>query len=337
MMLSSEPEVVMRRRDLFVLAGGVATWPRAGHAQHPGKVPRIAFLTTTSPPGSAAVQAFVRRLADLGYVEGRNIAIEWRWGLGSTQRFPEFAAEVVGLNVDVILAANSGAALAAQNATKTIPIVIATMEDPVQQGFAASIARPGGNITGLSLQTPDLQGKRLELFKEALPNLARVAVLIDAAGRPRAREIEMKSAETAARALNIGLGPVAEVQRPEEIAGAFATITKEAATDGVLVISGTMIFANRAELGKQALKIPLMCHLRDEAEAGCLMSYGASLTELFRRAAELVDKILKGAMPAELPIEEPKTFEFVVNLKTAKALGLTISPSILARADEVIE
>jgi putative tryptophan/tyrosine transport system substrate-binding protein len=155
-------------------------------AQHSERVRRIAVLTTASPPGSAALQVFVRRLADLGYVEGRNIVIEWRWGRGSTQRFSEFAAEVVGLNVDVILAANSAAAFAAKNATKTTPIVIATMEDPVRQGFAASVARPGGNITGLSLQTPDLQGKRLQLFKEALPTLARVAVLIDAAGRPQA-------------------------------------------------------------------------------------------------------------------------------------------------------
>ena len=250
---------------------------------------------------------------------------------------PEYAAEVVGLEVDVILAANSPAGLAAKNATTTIPIVIATMEDPVQQRFATSLAHPGGNITGLSLQSPDLQGKRLQLFKEALPTLAQVAVLIDAAGRPHARETDMKSAETTAHALNMELEPVVEVQRLEEIAGAFAMLAKEAAVDGVLVMGGTMVFANRAELARQALKIPLMCGLREEAEAGCLMSYGPKLTVLFRRAAVLVDKILKGVAPAELPVEQPTTFEFVVNLKTAKALGLTIAPHVLAIADEVIE
>jgi putative ABC transport system substrate-binding protein len=214
------------------------------------------------------------------------------------------------------------------------------MEDPVQQGFAASLANPGSNITGLSLQSPDLQGKRLQLFKEALPNLARVAVLIDVAGRPQARKIlQMNSLETAARALSIGLGPVVDVQGPEEITAAFAAITKEGAAGGVFVLGGTMLFANRAELARQALKksIPMMCGLRAEAEAGCLMSYGGSLVEMFRRAAVLVDKILKGATTAELPIEQPTTFEFVVNLKTANALRLAIPPSVLARADEVIE
>jgi putative ABC transport system substrate-binding protein len=328
--------LIMRRRDLIAMLGAAA-WPFASLAQQPQKVPRIAFLTTTSPPGSPYIHAFIQELAALGRIEGRNIAIEWRWGRGSTERFPEFAAEIVALDVDVILAANIAAGLAAKNLTKTIPIVIATMEDPVQQGLAASFARPGGNITGLSLQTPDFQGKRLQLFKEALPNLARVAVLIDAAGRPHAREIEMKSAETTAHALNIELGPVAEVQRPEDIAGAFTTVAKEAAVGGVLVIGGTMVFTNRAELTRQALKIPLMCVMRDEAEAGCLMSYGPNLTVLFRRAAVLVDKILKGAAPAELPVEQPAKFEFVVNLKTARALGLTIAPHVLAIADEVIE
>ncbi len=328
----------MRRRDFITfLSGAAAVWPLRSLAQQPQKVPRIGVLTTASPPGSPYTQAFIRGLADLGRVEGRNITIEWRWGRGSTERFPEYAAEVVGLEVDVILAANSPAGLAAKNATTTIPIVIATMEDPVQQRFATSLAHPGGNITGLSLQSPDLQGKRLQLFKEALPTLAQVAVLIDAAGRPHARETDMKSAETTAHALNMELEPVVEVQRLEEIAGAFAMLAKEAAVDGVLVMGGTMVFANRAELARQALKIPLMCGLREEAEAGCLMSYGPKLTVLFRRAAVLVDKILKGVAPAELPVEQPTTFEFVVNCKTAKALGLTIAPHVLAIADEVIE
>lgn len=330
----------MKRRGFILpLGGAIVIAPLSAQAQQRAKVLRIAFLSTTSPPGPPYVEAFIRGLRDLGYVEGRNITIEWRWGRGSTERLPEFAAEVVGLNVDVIVAANDVAGLAAQSATKTIPIVIATMVEPVGSGLVASIARPGGNITGLSQVSLDLLGKRLQLFKEALPNLAHVGIIIDVAEGPPSRQLEMNSAETTARLLNIRLAAVAEVRRPDEIAGAFAAVTQAGTVDGVLQLGGTMIFANRAELADQALKkrLPMICNRREEAEAGCLMSYGASFVDLFRRVAALVDKILKGARPAELPVEQPTKFEFVVNLKTARALGLTIPPAVLARADEVIE
>jgi putative ABC transport system substrate-binding protein len=327
----------MRRRDLIAGLLVAAATGRA-LAQQARKVPRVALLTTSSPPGSPAIDAFVQELRDLGYVDGRDIMIEWRWGRGATERFPEFAAEAVRLNVDVIVAANTAAGLAAQKATKTIPIVIATMEEPVRNGLVASIARPGGNITGLDFQPTDLQGKRLQLFKEAFPTISRLAVLIDSAGRPLTREIEMIAAESAAQALSIRLQPVIEVKSAEEIAGAFKAIAGDGA-DGILEVGGTMFFANRIEMAERALKsrIPVMCNLRDEAATGCLMSYGSSVVQAFRRAAGLVDKILKGAKPADLPVERPAKFELVINLKTAKALALTIPPALLAVADEVIE
>ena len=328
----------MRRRKFTLLLGGaIALTASPSKAQKSAKVPRIAFLTTSSPSGSPAIQSFVEGLRDLGYVEGRNIAIEWRWGHGTTERFPEFADEVVRLNVDVILAANTAAGFAAQKATKTIPIVIPTMEEPVGNGFVVSVARPGGNITGLSLQTPDTQGKRVQLFKEAVPTVSRMAVLVDAT-RPLMRQTEVKALAAAAQALSIRLQPLVEVQRPGELEQAFATITGERA-DGVFLVGGTMFFASRALLAEQALKsrVPMMCVQREQVEAGCLMSYGASLTDVFRRAAALVDRILRGTAPAELPVEQPTKFELVINAATARSLGITLHPSLLASADEVIE
>ena len=327
----------MRRRKFTLLLGGaIALTASPSKAQKSVKVPRIAFLTTSSPSGSPAIQAFVEGLRDLGYVEGRNIAIEWRWGHGTTEQFPEFADEVVRLNVDVILAANTAAGLAAQKATKTIPIVIPMMEEPVDHGFVASVARPGGNITGLSPLSPDMQGKRLQIFKEAVPTVSRMAVLVDAARMMR--QTEVKALAAAAQALSIRLQPLVEVQRPGELEQAFATITGERA-DGVLLIGGTMFFANRALLAEQALKsrVPMMCVQRQEVEAGCLMSYGGSLTDAFRRAAAFVDRILRGTSPAELPVELPTKFELVINAATARSLGITLHPSLLANAHEVIE
>jgi putative ABC transport system substrate-binding protein len=328
----------MRRRGFIAGLAGAAAWPLTAGAG-PARVRRIAFLTTTSPPGSAYIDAFVAGLRELGHAEGRDIVIEWRWGRGSTERFAEFAAEAVSLNVDVIVAANGAAGLAAQQATRTIPIVVATIDDPIASGLATSLAHPGGNVTGLTLLTPDLQGKRVQLFKEALPNLARVTVLLDTAGRPQAQQIALLPVEAAGRDLGIRVATVVEVRRPDDIAAAFAAIAEDGGSDGVLAVGGTMFFANRSELGGQALvhAVPMMCDLREEVAAGCLMSYGADLTELYRRAAGLVDRILKGATPAELPIEQPTKFELAINLKTAKALGLTLPPAILARADEVIE
>jgi putative tryptophan/tyrosine transport system substrate-binding protein len=318
-----------------VLILGVCFTPRPVQAEPGGKIPRIAFISTTSPPGSPAIEAFRSAMRDLGYVENQNIMVEWRWGYGTTERFAEFAAEAVRMKVDVIVAANSPAGHAAQVATKTIPIVIATMVNPVEEGFIKSFPRPGGNITGLTLRASELQGKRLQLFKEAVPNISPVAALVEIGfGRTETTEV----VATAARVLGVRLQPVIEVRDPGELEQVLTRIARDGA-HGVFTVGGTMFFANRNRLAEQALKshLPMMCDLRAEAEAGCLMSYGASLEELFRRTAGLVDRILKGAQPNNLPVEQPTKFELVINLKTAKALGLTIPQSVLLRADQVIE
>jgi putative ABC transport system substrate-binding protein len=274
-------------------------------------------------------------LQERGYVEGQNIIIEWRWGGGKTERFPEFAAEVVQLNVDVIVAANDAAGRAAQQATRSIPIVIAVMGDPVATGFVAAVARPGGNITGLTSQIPDLAGKRLQLLTEAIPNVSRVAILVDTNEQSYRRVV--KETALAARTLGVKLR-VHEVSEPSQLNGAFATMTKER-TGAVLAVGGTMFYANRVELAERALKsrLPMMCGERLSVEAGCLMSYSAGLTDTFRRTAYIVDKILKGTKPADLPIEQPTAFELVINMKTAKAIGFTLPASMVQRADQLIE
>ena len=310
--------------------------PLAADAQSPAKIPRIAFITTTSPGSSATTDAFQAGLRDLGYIEGQNIAIEWRWGRGTTDRFAEFAADAAGLDVDLIVAANNAAAHAAQKATNTIPIVIPTMADPVGDGFVTTIARPGGNITGFVLQMPELQGKRMQLLKQAVPGVLRVALLVDASDRSYQRLVN--EATTAARTLGLQPQPLIEVRTPNEIDAGFATLAK-ASPGAVLVVGGTLLYVNRARLADLALKnrLPMMCEAREHVEAGCLMSYAANLNDLYRRTASVVDKILKGAKPADLPVEQPTKFELVINLKTAKALGLEVPPALLARADEVIE
>ena len=325
-----------RRRFLLTSLAGVCVAPLAAEAQQARKVPRIAFLTTTSPGGSPTTDAFLRGLRDLGYVEGENMAIEWRWGRGSTERFSDFAAEMVRLNVDVIVAGNDIAGRAAQQATKTIPIVIVLIGDPVGGGFAATLSRPGGNVTGLTPQGTDVAAKRLQFFKEAFPRLSRIALLVDVADLshgPSIREIE-----TAGRVLGIELRPRVDVSNPEALAGAFASMTKEGST-AVLAIGGTTLYANRRQLAELALnsRLPMMCSSPEFVSTGCLMTYSAHLADIFRRAAGYVDRILKGAKPGELPIEQPTRFELVVNLKTAKALGVTLPPSLLLRADRVIE
>jgi putative ABC transport system substrate-binding protein len=273
-------------------------------------------------------------LQELGYREGQNIIIEWRWGAGSTERFPEFAAEVVKSNVDVIVAANDAAGRAAQQATKSIPIV-SIFSDPVGSGLVATLARPGGNITGLTMQGTDLSAKRLQLLKQAVPKLSRVALLVDTNDQSYRQGV--KETEVAARTLGIRLR-VHVVSNPSELNGAFVTMTKERA-GAVFGIGGTMLYANRAELAERALmnRLPMMCGEGEQVTAGCLMSYSASLTDRFRRAAYFVDKILKGANPADLPVEQPTTFQLVINLKTAKALDLKIPDSLLLRADQLIE
>jgi putative ABC transport system substrate-binding protein len=325
-----------RRTFLAMVPGSLLAAPFAAEAQQAGKMWRIAYLTTTSPDGSPTTDAFLHGLRDLGYVEGRNVTIEWRWGRGSTERFPEFAAEIVRLNVDVIVAANDVAGRAAQRATKTIPIVIPTIGDPVGSGFAATLSRPGGNVTGLTTQGSAVVAKRLQVFKEAFPRLRRIALLVDVADLshgPSVREIE-----EAGRALGVHLRPRVDISNPAALGGAFATMTKEGST-AVFAIGGTTLYANRRQLAELALsnRLPMACASPEFVLTGCLMTYSTSLADVFRRAAVYVDKILKGANPGDLPIEQPTKFELVINLKTAKALGLTIPPSLLLRADQVIE
>ena len=320
----------------IVLALSLCVTRPAVQAQPTGKMPRIAFLSTTAPGPSPTTDGFRQGLSDLGYVEGQNLAIEWRWGRGSTERFPEFAAEMVKLNVDVIVAANDAAGRAAQRATKTIPIVIAIIGDPVGGGFAASLARPGGNVTGLTASGPDVVAKRLQIFKEALPSLARVGLLVDVTDLshgPALRETQI-----AAQTLGIRVAPRVDVSRPTALADAFATMTRERAT-GVFIVGGTMLYANRTRLAELAVtnRLPTMCSAQQFVSAGCLMAYSTDLADIFRRAAVYVDKILKGAKPADLPIEQPTKFQLVINLKIAQSIGVAIPPSVLARADQVIE
>jgi putative ABC transport system substrate-binding protein len=272
----------------------------------------------------------------LGYVEGQNIIVEWRLAEGRFQRLPEFAAELVRLKVDVIVAPAPPYVQAVQKATTTIPIVFALVPDPVKTGLVASLARPGGNMTGLANNPVELQGKRVELLKEAVPGLARVAILTATPAIQTGGDDEVPEVERAAAAL--GIQPdVVTVARPEELDQAF-TLMRAKRIGAVVEMSRPMIYAHRQRIADLAVqtRLPMMCSAREYAEAGCLLYYGASFTDILRRSAHYVDKILKGAKPADLPVEQPAKFEFVINLKTAKALGLTIPPAVLARADELI-
>jgi putative ABC transport system substrate-binding protein len=274
-------------------------------------------------------------LRELGYVEGRNISIEWKWGRGSIDQFPAFAAEAVRLKVDAIVAANDPAGRAAQVATKEIPIVIPFMSDPVADGFAATLGHPGGNITGLTNEGAEIVTKRLQLLKESLPHVSRIVVIADTSGS--GYEQSVRNVEGSARALRVHVR-VREVSSPAELGPVLKAVGQERA-GAVFLIVGTMTFANRVQLAELALKnrLPMMCGTAQYVRAGCLMGYSASVGDLFRRAASFVDRILKGAKPGDLPVEQPTKFELVINLKTAKTLGLTIPQSLLLRADQVIE
>jgi putative tryptophan/tyrosine transport system substrate-binding protein len=327
---------VDRRQFLRISLAVVLSGPLPAGAQQAGRIPRIAFLTTTSPGGSPTTDAFMHGLRELGYVEGRNLAVEWRWGRGSTERFSDFAAEVVRSKVDIIVAANDVAGRAAQRATKTIPIVIPTIGDPVGGGFAATLSRPGGNITGLTTQGTEVAAKRFHFFKETLPHLPRMGLLVDVADL--SHEPALREVEAAARILGVQLRPRVDVSNPATLAGAFATLRKEGSA-AVFTIGGTTLYANRRQLAELALntRLPMACSSPEFVSTGCLMTYSANLADIFRRAAGYVDRILKGAKPGDLPIEQPTKFDLVINLKTAKVLGLTIPASLLARADHVIE
>jgi ABC-type uncharacterized transport system substrate-binding protein len=321
-----------------VLAVSLLAAPLAAEAQQAAKVARIGILTVSLAAAPHLTEAFLQGLRDLGYVEGRNVAIEYRDAGGKVERLPALAAELVALKVDVIMAGSTPNALAAKQATRTIPIVFLSSGDPATDGLVTSLARPGGNVTGLSSLTPERVGKCLELLTQAVPGVSRVAVLWQPGAVGERTEKDMlKGAEVAARALGVRLQFV-EARGPADIDRAFSDMTKARA--GALTVWTTgMLVSERGRLVALAAKnrLPAVYTLREFVDAGGLMAYGHSQADLNRRAATYVDKILKGAKPADLPVEQPTKFDLVINLKTAKALGLTIPPSVLSRADQIIE
>jgi putative ABC transport system substrate-binding protein len=327
----------MKRREFITLLGGAAAWPLVASAQQPGRIARIGYLASNLA-NQGPLDAFRQGLRDLGYVEGRNVVIEYRDAQGKLEPLAALAAELVALKVDVIVASSTAAALAAKQATTVVPIVFGSVPDPVATGLVASLARPGGNVTGLSNLNADLVGKCLEYLTQAVPGIGRVAVLWQPGAFGERTEKEMLIAEErAARTLGIQLQFV-EARGAADIDNAFSEITG-ARSDALTVLVSGMLLGERRRLVDIAAKnrLPVVYTFRELVDAGGLMSYGPSLADLFRRAASYVDKILKGTKPADLPVEQPTKFDLVINLKTAKALGLTVPPTLLTRADEVIE
>ena len=325
----------MRRRDFISLIGGAAvTWPFVARAGQAGKLPTIGFLGShTASATSEWTAAFVQRLSELGWIDGRTITIEYRWAEGN-DRAAELATDLVRLKVDVIVTYASPLVLAAKRATATIPIVFAAAADPVGTGLVATLARPGGNITGLSAEVTDLGGKRLELMHDLIPDLRRVAVM--ARVDNSASVLEMHEVQAAARRIGLEVTTL-EIRQAEDITPAFEALKGRA--DALYLCIDTVLFANRVRINTLALaaRLPTMLSTREAVEAGGLVTYGPSFRDLFRRAGEYVDKILHGAKPEDLPVEQPTKFYLTINLTTAKALGLEIPPTLLARADEVIE
>ena len=325
----------MRRREFIkILASAASVWPLFARAQQAGKLPTIGFLGNSSSIESQRIAAFVQRLRELGWIDGRDLAIEYRWAEGRNERYAEAAAELVQLKVDIIVTVATPATLAAKEATTIIPIVFGAASDPVGTGLVESLARPGGNITGLSNQITDTVGKKLEFLREILPSLRRLAILTNV-GNPAA-VLDMVEAQAAARKFGLEV-TISEIRRAEDIAPAFDTL--EGHADALYVCVDPRLNTYRIRVNTLALasRLPTVHGLREYVEAGGLMSYGPNLSDLLRRAADFVDKILRGAKPADIPVEQPTKFDLVINLTTAKALGLTIPDSLLARANEVIE
>jgi putative ABC transport system substrate-binding protein len=326
----------LKRREFITLLGGAATWPLVAHAQQTGKRPIVGFLGDSTPVGeSERVAAFVRRLHDLGWIEGRTIAIEYRWADGRSERLAEIAAEFAQLKVDIIVTAGTPAVMAANQAAPVVPIVFAAAGDPVGAGLVTTLARPGGNVTGLSVLSVDLAGKRLDLLREAISNLGRLAIMGNV-GNPIV-VLELGELQAAARLLDLQVDTL-EIRRSQDIAPALEAVKGRA--DALYVCQDLLTRgSNRLRINTLALgaRLPVMHASREFIEAAGLMSYGPNFVELYRRAGDYVDKILRGAKPADLPVEQPTNFDLVINLITARALGLTISPTLLARADEVIE
>jgi putative ABC transport system substrate-binding protein len=325
---------VKRREFITLLVGGAAAWPLAAHAQRSKPALMGLLGTGTAAAQSEWTAAFVQRLRELGWSEGRNLTIEYRWAEGRSERFAEIAAEFVRLKVDVIVTHNTLPPLAAKQATSVIPIVFATAGDPVGTGIVESLARPGGNVTGLSSQHPDTAGKRLEILSELVPGLRRLAVLFEP-GNPFSA-VEFGEVSTAARTLGLELIPF-EIRRGGEIAPAFESIRSRA--QAIYVFPNPALFVSRIRINILAAgaRLPTMYAVREYVEAGGLLSYGPNWPQMWSRAAGMVDKILRGAKPGDIPVEQPTKFELVINLTTAQALGLTIPPTLLGRADEVIE
>jgi putative ABC transport system substrate-binding protein len=334
-----ETRLVTRRREFVTLLCGAAVgplvWPLSARAQQRNKVPTIGFLGSTTPTvWSAFVAAFLQRLRELGWIDGRNIAIEYRWAEGRDDRYDEFAAEFVRLKVDVIVTAGTAAVIAVKKATSTIPIVFAAAGDPVGTGLVASLARPGHNITGLSNQQTDLAGNRLQLLREVVPELRRVAVMgnVDTPNVP----LEMDEVQKAASKLGLEVAKV-EIRKTEDIVPGIEAL--KGRVDGLYVCTDPLITAYRTRINTFALseKLPTMYAFREYVQSGGLMSYGPNFPDLFRRAGDYVDKILRGTKPAEIPVEQPVVFDLIINLSTAKAIGLKIPEAFLVRAKEVIE
>jgi len=327
---------VRRREFILALGGAAAAWPLKGHAQQSQKVPRIGVLL----PGTAAsfalrTKAFIEGLRELGYIDGQTVAIEWKWGQDRVEGLSELAAELVGRNVDVLLTGGTAAAKALKSATGTIPIVMAIIGDPVAAGLVESLARPGGNATGFSIVAPDLSGKRLELLKEIVPDISPVAVMLNPKN-PQS-QFELKEMQAAAQALGLQLHAV-PVSPQDSLEEAFATMTRASAR-GLIVLTDPIFFSQRRKIVDLASRsrLPAMYFFQDFVAEGGLVSYAPSDTDLYRRSATYVHRILSGAKPSELPVEQPTKFDLAINLKAAKALGVEIPPLLLARADEVIE
>ena len=325
----------MQRREFITLLGGATAWPLAARAQVAGKLPIIGFLGPTTASAMAPwIAVFVGRLRELGWIDGRTVAIEYRWAEARTERFAEIAAEFVKLKVDIIVTYASAPVLAAKQTTTHIPIVFAAQMDPVGAGVVASLAQPGGNVTGLSIQTTDTADKRLELLREVVSDLGRLAIMANP-GAPGAL-LEMREVQEAGRTLGLKITTL-EIRRTDDIAPAIEAVKGHA--DALYVATDPLVFTNRIRINTLArdLGLPTIYGSREYVEAGALMSYGPNFSALFRRAAEYVDKILRGTKPADIPVEQPTKFDLVINLKTAKAIGLRIPESFLIRADEVIE
>ncbi|MEH2570122.1 putative ABC transport system substrate-binding protein [Bradyrhizobium sp. AZCC 2289] len=325
----------LKRRDFITLLGGAAVWPMAARAQQAGKLPTIGFFSPRSAAAARrSVAALVQRLGELGWIEGRTVAIQYRWADEHDEQLAVIADEFARLKVDVIVTHATAPVRAAKQATAVIPIVFASAADPVSNGLVASLSRPGGNVTGISSLTVELAGKRLELLRELIPSVHRLAIMSNADGPGAVRE--MADAQAAARTLGLEI-VTSEIRRAEDIAPAFEALKGRA--DALYVVTDPLVNTNRIRINALALgaRLPTMHGSRDYVEAGGLISYGPDVLSMYRRAAELVDKILRGAKPADIPVEQPTRFNLVVNLKTANALGLAIPEAFFARADQVIE